>query len=69
MISMITNNPVHDAAQHDLDMAAWESKRPVCCECGEPITDEDFFDIYGNILCPECVRSFRRSTEDWEGEE
>lgn len=69
MISMFTNDPVHDAAQHDLDVAAAEAKFPVCCECGEPIVWEHYYDVYGNILCPECLMSFRRDTEDWEGEE
>lgn len=35
-------DPVHDAAQADLDAAAYEKKCPVCDWCEERITDETF---------------------------
>ena len=37
-----TADPVHDAAQRDLDIAAYEKKCPVCDWCEQSITDETF---------------------------
>ena len=37
-----TDDPVHDAAQRDLDQAEYEKKCPVCDWCEQPITDETF---------------------------
>lgn len=37
-----STDPVHDAAQRDLDQAAFERKCPVCDWCEQPITDETF---------------------------
>lgn len=42
---MWTADPVHDAAQYDLDRAAEEKECPVCDYCGEPITDETYTEI------------------------
>lgn len=35
-------DPASDAAQRDLDIAAYERKCPICDWCDEPITDETF---------------------------
>lgn len=53
-------DPVHDAAQADLDAAAYEKKCPVCDYCDEPITDETFrqrIDTRGRIrhYCEACA--------------
>jgi hypothetical protein len=37
-----TADPVHDAAQRDADIAAFEKKCPTCDWCDGPITDEEF---------------------------
>lgn len=42
---MWTDDPVHDAAQYDLDVAAEEKECPVCEYCGEAITDETYMEI------------------------
>jgi len=32
---------------------------PVCDECGEIITDEFFYDIYGHNICIDCMNGHR----------
>lgn len=66
---MISANPIIDSYQEDQRAEEWLNSRPVCCECGSPITGEDYYDIFGNILCEDCVDSMRRKVDDyvWEG--
>lgn len=47
------------------DDAEYESRCPVCCECGNHITDEFYFEIDGNFYCEDCLRSNHR--KDVEG--
>ena len=39
---------------------------PKCDCCGEPITDDYFYDIDGTYYCEECLKSeFRKNTDDY----
>lgn len=33
-----------------------EAERPKCEACGEPIWDDEYFDIEGEILCTSCMK-------------
>jgi formylmethanofuran dehydrogenase subunit E len=41
--------------------------RPVCEDCGEPIQDEYYFEVEGEILCEECMHDRYRQEMDTYG--
>lgn len=55
----------HLRAEEDRE-AAFLKSRPICEECGNPITDERMYDVYGEILCSECMEDkFSTDTDVW----
>lgn len=63
-----TDDPVMDFHRHDLQQAKQEAKLPVCDNrrCGKRIHDEEYYEIYGEILCEQCMKArHRRFTEDY----
>ena len=41
------------------------AKLPRCSECDEPIQDDFCYEINGELICEECLKEYRRSTEDF----
>ena len=61
-----TDDPLRDFDRYDAMMADREAKLPQCEKCGEPINDDEYFEINSEILCEKCMRNeYARSTEDW----
>ena len=61
-----TGDPLDDFDRLDREQAQREARLPVCDECGEVIHDDHCFNIYGEILCEECmIEKFRKNTEDF----
>ena len=50
-----SGDPLKDFARRDSEEAEWESGLPKCDKCGKPIQDDIYFEIYGEILCEDCV--------------
>jgi hypothetical protein len=51
---------------HEREQEAWLEKRPVCSYCGEPIQDDELFDISGELYHIECAElEFKKCTEDY----
>ena len=47
-------------------MDAYEDNCPVCEECNNAITaDEFYYEIYGTILCERCLNNYRHSVESY----
>lgn len=41
-------------------------KRPICCDCNEPIQDEHFYMINGDEICIDCMDTYyKKRTEDY----
>lgn len=52
--------------RHEAKKEAWLAKRPVCSYCGEPIQDDDLWDINGELYHTECAEmEFKKCTEDY----
>ena len=52
--------------RRDRQQAQEEKRLPLCEWCNEYIHDEDYYDIEGKILCPECLDIyFKKKTEDY----
>ena len=57
-------NDLHSAYEDEQQRKI--DKLPKCEYCGEPITDEYFYDINGTFICEECLNgNYRKSTEDY----
>lgn len=63
---MRTDDPIADFGAHDDEQTAWLSKRPVCCECDEPIQGERLCEFDGAIICLDCLKeNHLKYTEDF----
>ena len=61
-----TDDPLRDFGRYDAEMAEREAKLPQCDSCGEPVSDDIYFEIEGEILCEKCMHDrYARSTEDY----
>lgn len=55
--------------QHQRELDAALSKRPVCECCGNHIQDDYTWNIDGELLCDECAADrYRKHTEDFMDE-
>lgn len=49
---------------HDRKQAKYLAQLPVCEICCEPIQDEHYFEINGDVMCEKCLnRNFRKDVE------
>lgn len=62
---MRTDNPVRDFDRWDRQREKALEQLPRCSECDKPIQDEYCYEINGELICPECMRTFRKHTEDF----
>ena len=61
-----TDNPIADFNAWDDEQAKQLDKLPRCAECGEPIQDEECFEIEGEVICPQCLKdNHRKWTSDY----
>ena len=66
-----TDDPHRDFDRYEDRRQRAIDRRPHCCECGEPIMDDHFYEFEdGKYICPECLEdNHRKWTEDYiEGE-
>lgn len=63
----ISGDPLADFSRHDAECERGLSKLPRCCECGEPIQDEIYYDFHDKYICDTCMtENHRRFTDDYE---
>ena len=61
-----TNDPIADFNRHDLAQQKQLSRLPQCCECDEPIQSEFCYEINGELLCEDCLKTYhRKAIEDY----
>ena len=49
---------------HEREQEAWLAKRLMCDYCEQNIQDDHYFDINGEVVCPDCMEScFRKEIE------
>ena len=57
-------NDLHSAYEQERERAL--EKFPKCDCCGEPITDDYFYNIDGTYICEECLNdNYRVSTDNY----
>lgn len=53
---------------HEAEQERRLSELPVCCYCENPIQDEHYYEINGEMFCPDCLENyFKKRTEDYIG--
>lgn len=61
-----TDDPVADYERYSSDQEAELEKYPVCCECGNPITDEKLVYINDEFMHLKCFKKeYVKNTEDF----
>jgi len=55
MMPTWTDDPVRDAEAYSDYLEDEEKDLPVCDRCGERITEDHYYQIDGDIWCPDCV--------------
>ena len=65
---MYTDNPIADFNRHDAEETAALERLPKCEYCGEPIQDDFYYDIGGDIMCYECLKDNYRKPVEYYGE-
>jgi hypothetical protein len=55
-----TDDPLADFHRQDAEQQRWLERLPVCCECDNPIQDEEYFEINDECICPGCMRENHR---------
>lgn len=64
-----TDDPVADAARYAAEQEKELDKLPRCDYCDEPIQDDFYFSINGEVICEFCLdRFFRKDVSDYVGE-
>lgn len=63
-----TDDPIRDFERYDSRREKTLENRPVCCECGERVQAEYYFDINDEVICPACLfDNHRKDVEDYAG--
>lgn len=61
-----TDDPIRDFNAWEAEQESWLSRRPVCADCDEPIQDDHYFDINGEVICPNCMdANYRKEIGDY----
>lgn len=61
-----TDDPVRDAMNYDMERQKELDSLPKCDICGEPIQDEDLYDLEGTLVCEECLnREYKKPVDDY----
>lgn len=58
MMIFRTDNPIRDFERYDAYQAEELKKRPVCEYCGEPITDDHYYEIFEEKVCSDCLKEY-----------
>ena len=59
-----------DSLSRDIDRFLAEDEKalkslPRCSECDKPISDDFCYQINGELICEDCMQTFRKHTEDF----
>lgn len=50
-----TDDPVRDFERYDAEQAEKMRSLPTCSICGEVVYDDYLTDLYGDIICKNCL--------------
>lgn len=50
--------------RHEREQERWLAKLPVCDYCEQHIQDDHYYEIDGEIICPDCLESYFRKENE-----
>ena len=63
---LMTGDPLRDFDLYEAEQKKEMKKLPKCYECGEPIQDEECYEINDELICPKClIENHRKFTDDY----
>ena len=62
-----SDDPERDLDRYEMAREKELEKLPKCSECGEPITEENFYLINDEYICECCIDNYKVRTEDYVG--
>ena len=62
-----TDDPARDFLRRDVKQERKLQKLPKCWDCDEPIQQEEFYLINDVPVCEDCLKYYRKRTEDYVG--
>lgn len=61
-----TGDPLADFDRYDAMQSKKLNELPVCCECDQPIQDDECYEFDGELICPQCLKdNHQMHTEDY----
>lgn len=63
-----TDDPIRDFNQYDTEEYLKTKSLPICCDCGNTILGEYYWDFHGYYYCEDCVREHRERIDDLYGQ-
>lgn len=61
-----TDDPIADFERYDAMQSELLERLPVCVECGEPVQDECYYEINGEVVCRECLdNNYKKFVDDY----
>ena len=61
-----TDDPLADFDRYDAKQQRELDKLPVCVDCGEAVTDDHFYLINDEVICPDCLDAgYRKAVDDY----
>lgn len=54
-----TDDPLKDFDRWDAEREARLARLPICCECGDPIQQDDVVCINDCLICDDCLNQMR----------
>ena len=59
-----SDDPLRDFAMYEEEQDRYLKQLPVCSDCGEHIQEDYCYEINGEYICEECMKSYRKAVED-----
>lgn len=59
-----TNDPIADAMRHDAELQRALDRLPRCAYCGDPIQDDECYEINDSLICPACLEEYHKKRTD-----
>lgn len=51
--------------RHDAEQQRQLARLPLCVNCGNHIQTEECYEINDELICPDCIKEFKRWTCDY----
>ena len=64
-MNFYSDDPARDYDRYCAEQEKRLADYPKCCECGEPIQGDKYYDFDGYFYCEDCIENHSKWTEDY----